>query len=79
MGDIKNGMVGITALNGRILTHGVSDAVNAAREKIESGQFGVFDGVMETNDGKSIGEPGKTLSDAEIAGIDWYYRGIIQR
>ena len=79
MGDIKNGMVGITALNGRILTHGVSDAVNAAREKIASGQFGVFDGVMETNDGKSIGEPGKTLSDAEIAGIDWYYRSIIQR
>jgi basic membrane protein A len=79
MGDIKDGMVGLTALNERILPHGVSDAVNAARERIESGQFGVFDGVMETNDGKSIGEPGKTLSDAEIAGIDWYYRGIIQR
>ncbi|MDR1242119.1 MAG: BMP family ABC transporter substrate-binding protein [Deltaproteobacteria bacterium] len=79
VGDIKNGMVGLSALNERILPHGVSDAVNAAREKIESGQFGVFDGVMETNDGKSIGESGKTLSDAEIAGIDWYYRGIIQR
>jgi len=79
MGDIKDGMVAITPLNERILPPGVANAVAYARARIESGDFGIFDGVMETNDGQIVGAPGSTLSDTEILGeINWYYRNIIE-
>jgi basic membrane protein A len=78
-GDIKDGMVGITPLNERILPPGVANAVAYARARIESGDFGVFDGILETNDGRTVGTEGRTLSDTEITlGIDWYYRNIIE-
>jgi basic membrane protein A len=79
MGDIKDGMVGLTALNESILPPGTAEAVEAAKARIESGEFGVFDGVMETNDGRFAGKEGKTLPDAEISfGVDWYYRNVIE-
>ena len=37
-----------------------------ARQRIEEGGFKVFDGVLETNDGRRIGEAGKILADAVI-------------
>ena len=40
--------------------------------------FNVFDGVIETNDGKTVGEEGKTLDDATITGgINWYYKNVV--
>jgi len=49
------------------------------RRRIESGEFDVFNGILETNDGKRIGTAGKNFSDDDIkGGITWYYRTIIE-
>jgi|GEM_PF-6436731 len=41
------------------------------------GSFNVFDGVIETNDGKTVGEEGKTLDDGTITGgINWYFKTV---
>ena len=46
-------------------------------EQILSGQNGVFDGVIETNTGETVGEAGKTLDDATITGgINWYFKTV---
>lgn len=38
---------------------------------------GVFDGVIETNTGETVGEEGKTLDDATITGgINWYFKTV---
>jgi basic membrane protein A len=80
MGDIRNGMVGITRLDERLLPPGAAEAVNLAREQIESGAEGIFEGEMETNDGRVIGRRGERLQDSVIAtGIDWYYRNVVER
>jgi basic membrane protein A len=77
-GSIEDNIVALTPLNKELAAPGSEEAVAAARERMISGQFNVFDGVMETNDGQKVGEPGGTLSDETItSGIDWYYRNII--
>ena len=48
-----------------------------AKARILSGDYNVFDGVMETNTGDMIGEDGGTLDDATITGgINWYYKNV---
>ena len=48
-----------------------------AKAKILSGESNVFDGVMETNTGDTVGEDGGTLDDATITGgINWYYKNV---
>jgi basic membrane protein A len=75
-GGITEGMVAITP-PAVFAAPGTAEAIAAARARIESGSFNVFDGVMETNDGRTIGEPGRTLPDDVITGgIDWYYRNV---
>ena len=40
--------------------------------------FNVFDGVLETKDGKVVGTEGGTLDDATITGgINWYYKNVV--
>ncbi|MBR6452646.1 MAG: BMP family ABC transporter substrate-binding protein, partial [Lachnospiraceae bacterium] len=47
--------------------------IEDARKKMLDGTFNVFDGVIETNDGKTVGTEGGTLDDPTIqGGIDWY-------
>jgi basic membrane protein A len=76
-GDLADGMIDITPLSA-FAAPGTEAAVAAARSRIVNDGFGVFEGVMETNDGRSVGTPGEVLSDSEIAGgINWYYRNII--
>ena len=53
------------------------EKVDEAKEQILSGQNGVFDGVIETNTGETVGEAGKTLDDATITGgINWYFKTV---
>jgi basic membrane protein A len=79
LGDIKDGMVGITSLNAALTPPGAMEAVASARRRMENGEFDVFEGLMETNDGRFIGEEGKRLSYGEITGnIHWYYRNILE-
>ena len=75
---LVEGVVDITPLNEKLAAPGTEAAVEAARRRFREG-FNVFDGVLETNDGRAIGEPGKTLSDEVIlGGINWYYRNVIE-
>ncbi|MDR1374043.1 MAG: BMP family ABC transporter substrate-binding protein [Treponema sp.] len=75
-GGLREGMVDLTPLSA-FAAPGTTEAIAAARARIESGAFNVFDGALETNDGRIIGEPGTTLPDADITGgIDWYYRNV---
>jgi basic membrane protein A len=78
-GGLREGIVGLSPFNERLLPVGAAAAVEAMRKKIESGAFDVFDGVMETNDGRIIGTEGRRFSSAEIlSGIDWHYRNIVE-
>ncbi|MDR1019213.1 MAG: BMP family ABC transporter substrate-binding protein [Synergistaceae bacterium] len=79
-GGISDGIVGLTSLDETLLPPGAALAVEEARERIASGEFDVFSGVMETNDGRFVGSEGETLPDSEITqGIDWYYRNVAEQ
>jgi basic membrane protein A len=84
-GSLKEGIVGLSPLNDKINwdqeTNGLSVRRILADEqrRIESGNFDVFYGVMETNDGKFIGKEGENLPDETIhSGINWHYRTVIE-
>lgn len=76
-GGMAEGLVEITDL-ASFAADGTQQKVDEATAEILSGQNNVFDGVLETNTGKKIGQKGKTLDDATITGkIDWYYRNVV--
>lgn len=78
-GGLADGMVDITPLNSMLATPDMETTIAGAKERILNDKFNVFDGVMETNDGRTAGTAGTTLSDSEITGgIDWYYRNITE-
>ncbi|MDR2527602.1 MAG: BMP family ABC transporter substrate-binding protein [Synergistaceae bacterium] len=80
LGGLEDGMVEITPLNEPLLPPGATEALAAARKRIQSEGFNIFEGAMETNDGRIIGYEGGRLSYGEIVGaIDWYYRNITER
>jgi basic membrane protein A len=73
-GGLREGIVDITPLSG-FAVPGTAALIAAERERMEKGVFNVFDGLMETNNGRTIG--GATLPDDVITGgIDWYYRTV---
>ena len=77
-GGLADGLVDVAPLSKELASPETEKAISDAKERITSGSFNVFDGEMETNDGRKIGAAGKTLTDGEIAsGINWYYRNII--
>ena len=68
-GGMNENLVGLTSL-----ADFCADGTEAA---ILSGENGVFDGVIETNTGETVGKEGKTLDDATITGgIDWYFKTV---
>lgn len=76
-GGMQEGLLGLSDLNGSIVAEGTAEAIEAARQSILDGSFNVFDGVIETNDGTTVGEEGKTLDDATITGgINWYFKTV---
>jgi len=78
-GGLKEGVIDLAPFNERLLPAGAAEAVGAARKNIESGTFDVFEGAMETNDGRIIGTEGHRLSDTEILrGMHWYYHNIVE-
>ena len=53
------------------------EKVEEAKKQILSGENGVFDGVIETNTGETVGKEGTTLDDATITGgINWYFKTV---
>jgi len=79
-GSLKDGVVTIAPLNKNIsLDEQTAGMLEEERRRIESGAFDVFNGIMETNKGKSIGREGEKLPDDEIRnGINWYYRTVVE-
>ena len=76
-GGMAEGLVGITNLAG-FAADGTQEKVDSATAAILSGENNVFDGVLETNTGDTIGSEGSTLDDATItSGINWYYRNVV--
>lgn len=76
-GGMAEGLVDITEL-ADFCVGGTQEKVDEATAQILSGSFNVFDGVIETNDGSTVGEEGKTLDDATITGgINWYYKNVV--
>lgn len=76
-GGMSEGLVEVTKL-ADFCVEGTQEKVDEAKQQILSGSFNVFDGVIETNDGNTIGEEGKTLDDGTITGgINWYYKNVV--
>jgi basic membrane protein A len=77
-GGMSDGLVDITPLSS-LAEEGTAEKVEEARAKILDGSFNVFDGVIETNDGSTVGTEGGTLDDDTITGgINWYYKNVIE-
>ena len=69
-GGMNENIVGITQL---------ADFCKSGTQQkdIISGKLGIFDGVIETNTGTTVGESGKTLKDSDITGnINWYFKTV---
>lgn len=76
-GGMAEGLVNIADLSD-LCAEGTQEAVDAARKQIVEEGFNVFDGVIETNDGSTVGEEGSTLSDADITGnMNWYFKNVV--
>ena len=76
-GGMANGLVDISALNTALCTDEMQTKVDEARATIMDGSFNVFNGVIECNDGTTVGEEGSTLDDATITGgINWYFKNV---
>lgn len=76
-GGMAEGLVGITNL-ASFAAEGTQEKVDEATAAILSGQSNVFDGVMPTNNGETVGQEGSTLDDATITGgINWYYHNVV--
>jgi basic membrane protein A and related proteins len=76
-GGMKEGLIAISPINDSIVADGTIEAIESAEKSMLDGSFNVFDGVIETNDGSTVGEEGKTLDDATITGgINWYFKTV---
>ena len=77
LGGLNEGMVSLsplTALNNPEAQAKIDEATN----KMKSGTWDVFSGVIETNAGTTVGTAGTSLDDNTILfGINWYYKNIV--
>jgi basic membrane protein A len=79
LGDLDDGIVGLTPLDESLSPPGAAEAVAAMEKRIRRGEFDVFEGVMETDDGRFVGREGARLSYEEISSaVNWYYRNVIE-
>lgn len=75
-GGMNENIVGITQL-ADFCKSGTQQKVDEAKKDIISGKLGIFDGVIETNTGTTVGESGKTLKDSDITeNINWYFKTV---
>lgn len=78
-GGLKEGLVDLAPLSD-ICAEGTKEKVEEAVKKIESGEWDVFDGVIECNDGTTVGTEGQSMSDADITGnIHWYFKNVVEK
>ena len=76
-GGMADALVEVTKL-ADFCADGTQEKVDEATAQIISGSFNVFDGVIETNEGGTVGKAGTTLDDATITGgINWYFKNVV--
>ena len=78
-GGLKEGLVDLAPLSD-LCAEGTTEKIEEARAKMESGEWDVFDGVIECNDGTTVGTEGEPMSDADITGnIHWYFKNVVEK
>jgi basic membrane protein A len=77
-GGMGEGLITLAPLSD-LCAEGTAEKIEEAKAKITSGEWDVFTGVIETNDGKTVGEEEKSLDDATITGgINWYFKNVVE-
>ncbi|MFC1236318.1 BMP family ABC transporter substrate-binding protein [Vibrio sp. F74] len=74
-GGFADDILQIASVNPELPTD-IKEAITATHAKIKSGEFHPFTGPMKDNSGKEVIAAGHTLTDQELAGINWYVEGI---
>jgi simple sugar transport system substrate-binding protein len=74
-GGFKSGMLTMAAWNEKIPADVVKLAEDA-KAKIESGSFHPFTGPLKKQDGAQFLKAGEVISDADLAGMNFYVEGI---
>jgi basic membrane protein A len=74
-GGLKTGMVKLAPLNAAI-PDAVKAEVAAANDKISSGALEPFAGPIKDQDGAVKVPAGKSLTDSEILGLNWFAEGV---
>ena len=75
---LAEGFVDASPLNEAVAAPNTKAVMDAVRELIVSGEWDVFSGLIETNEGEVVCEEGQTLDDATITGgINWYFKNIV--
>lgn len=78
-GGMAEGLVNLAPLS-ELCAEGTAEKIAEEKAKIESGEWDVFMGVIETNTGETVGEEGKSLDDATITGgINWYFKNVVEK
>lgn len=78
-GGMKEGLVGISELTS-LNNPEAAAKIEAVRQSMIDGTFNVFDGVIETNEGTTVGTEGSTLDDGTIlGGINWYFKNVTEK
>ena len=74
---MSEGIVGITELSNENDAR-VKELVSQAELDILQGRQKVFTGVIETNDGGTVGTAGQDFSDGDITGnLHWYFKNVV--
>ncbi|MEO8344567.1 MAG: BMP family ABC transporter substrate-binding protein [Betaproteobacteria bacterium] len=75
-GGIKDGMIKLAPFN-KVVPPDVVALVKKAEGEIVSGKLSVFTGPMKTNEGKEVLAAGKTITDSDLAKMDYYVEGVV--
>ena len=78
-GGLNEGLVDIAPL-ADFCAEGTAEKIAEERARIESGEWDVFTGPIETNTGDIIDPDGKGLDEETItSGINWYLKNIVEK
>ncbi|TDO99860.1 BMP family ABC transporter substrate-binding protein [Marinomonas balearica] len=74
-GGFQDDMLSLASINDN-LPKDIRAKIDATYEKINSGEFHPFTGPITDNKGNLVVPAGHTLTDAELAQVNWYVEGI---
>lgn len=74
-GGLKEDLLQIVSINPN-LPEEIKKAIESIEQKIKSGEIVPFTGPMKDNQGKEVIAAGHSLTDKELAAVNWYVEGI---